>query len=133
MSADLAALSPPTAHAGCYPGFVARFVRSGTVFVLALTFVGLAAAASLVLTASLQSSLTLFLIGFVLLFVLSGLGNGSTYKMIPAIFKATRETYEETRRMSGALIVELMSALSFRITSAGTLLGAATLNHAVAT
>ena len=50
------------------------------------------------------SSLTLYLVGFVTLFVLSGLGNGSTYKMIPAIFKATRSTYEETRRMSGALI-----------------------------
>ena len=28
------------------------------------------------------------MIGFVLLFVFSGLGNGSTYKMIPAIFHA---------------------------------------------
>ncbi len=78
--------------------------RFGGARITALTFIGMAAAASLVLTASLQSSLTLFLVGFVLLFVLSGLGNGSTYKMIPAIFKATRGTYEETRRMSGALI-----------------------------
>jgi len=41
-----------------------------------------------VLTASHQKSLPLFLVGFVLLFVLSGIGNGSTYKMIPAIFRA---------------------------------------------
>jgi NNP family nitrate/nitrite transporter-like MFS transporter len=38
--------------------------------------------------ASKQQSLPLFLVGFVVLFVLSGLGNGSTYKMIPAIFRA---------------------------------------------
>jgi len=45
-----------------------------------------------------------WLLGFVALFTLTGIGNGSTYKMIPAIFKATRPTFEEARRMSGALI-----------------------------
>ena len=30
----------------------------------------------------------MFLVGFVMLFVFSGIGNGSTYKMIPAIFHA---------------------------------------------
>jgi NNP family nitrate/nitrite transporter-like MFS transporter len=34
-------------------------------------------------------SLPLFVVGFVLLFVFSGIGNGTTYKMIPAIFRAT--------------------------------------------
>jgi len=52
------------------------------------TFVAMAAGASVVLVASRQESLPLFLVGFVLLFVLSGIGNGSTYKMIPAIFRA---------------------------------------------
>jgi NNP family nitrate/nitrite transporter-like MFS transporter len=54
-------------------------------------------------------------VGFVLLFVFSGIGNGSTYKMIPAIFaaKGQREvgaggevsmaTFLSTRR-AGALI-----------------------------
>jgi MFS transporter, NNP family, nitrate/nitrite transporter len=28
----------------------------------------------------------LFYVGFIALFVLSGIGNGSTYRMIPAIF-----------------------------------------------
>ncbi|MGW7412035.1 MFS transporter, partial [Streptomyces sp. NPDC054863] len=39
-------------------------------------------------------SLPLFLTGFVALFLFSGVGNGSTYKMIPGIFhtKAERET-----------------------------------------
>lgn len=52
------------------------------------TFVGMAVGASVVLVASRQASLPLFLVGFVTLFVLSGLGNGATYKMIPAIFRA---------------------------------------------
>ncbi|MCZ2828070.1 NarK/NasA family nitrate transporter [Modestobacter sp. VKM Ac-2986] len=51
-------------------------------------FIAMAAGASVVLVASKQQSLPLFLVGFVSLFVLSGLGNGSTYKMIPAIFRA---------------------------------------------
>ena len=62
------------------------------------------AAAGLVLAASVQKSLDLYLIGFVALFVLSGVGNGSTYKMIPAIFTARAPSFAEARRMSGALI-----------------------------
>jgi NNP family nitrate/nitrite transporter-like MFS transporter len=78
--------------------------RFGGAKVTTTTFVAMAVAASLVLVASQRASLPLYLVGFITLFFLSGLGNGSTYKMIPAIFKATRPTYEETRRMSGALI-----------------------------
>ena len=72
-----------------------------------ITFVNfflMAAAASIVLAASTRHSLPLYLGGFIALFVFSGLGNGSTYKMIPAIFKATRPDFHEARRMSGALI-----------------------------
>ena len=51
-------------------------------------------------------------IGFVALFVLSGIGNGSVYKMIPSIFEARslslqvdeRERRQWSRSMSGALI-----------------------------
>jgi NNP family nitrate/nitrite transporter-like MFS transporter len=57
----------------------------------------------------------LFLVGFILLFVFSGIGNGSTYKMIPAIFRAKAGRMKanggdaviadrEALRMSGALI-----------------------------
>ncbi|MCX5206595.1 NarK/NasA family nitrate transporter [Streptomyces sp. NBC_00237] len=58
------------------------------------TFVAMAASALLVLLASRSGSLPLFLTGFVALFLFSGVGNGSTYKMIPGIFhaKAERET-----------------------------------------
>ncbi|MFC9581911.1 MFS transporter [Streptomyces yangpuensis] len=52
------------------------------------TFLAMAAATGVVVLASQRSSLPVFLVGFVALFVLSGLGNGSTYKMIPGIFQA---------------------------------------------
>jgi len=54
-----------------------------------------------------------YVLGFIMLFVLSGVGNGSTYKMIPVIFEAKAAdmdtlSYDEkaawARRMSGALI-----------------------------
>ncbi|MGH3389173.1 MAG: MFS transporter, partial [Actinomadura sp.] len=78
-------------------------------------FVAMAAAATVVLLASLQSSLPLFICGFILLFVFAGVGNGSTYKMIPAIFRAKAElgvanggdavaAEHEARRLAGALI-----------------------------
>jgi NNP family nitrate/nitrite transporter-like MFS transporter len=51
-------------------------------------FLAMAVAAAIVLIASGQRSLTLFYVGFIALFALSGLGNGSTYKMIPAVFRA---------------------------------------------
>lgn len=57
--------------------------------------------------------MVLFVIGFIALFLLSGLGNGSVYKMIPAIFAAksvalqgmtVEEQQHWSRKMSGALI-----------------------------
>ena len=53
-----------------------------------------------------------YVIGFVALFILSGIGNGSVYKMIPSIFEARSSSLQvsETERrqwsraMSGALI-----------------------------
>lgn len=57
--------------------------------------------------------MVLFVIGFIALFLLSGLGNGSVYKMIPAIFAAKSvqlqgmtvdEQQHWSRKMSGALI-----------------------------
>ena len=54
-----------------------------------------------------------YVVGFVVLFVLSGIGNGSVYKMIPSIFEAkargldhlsAAEKANWSRRMSGALI-----------------------------
>ena len=78
-------------------------------------FGAMAVATGVVVVASAIDSLVLFTAGFVLLFVLTGLGNGSTYKMIPAIFRgqalaAIAEGADETtallraRRISGAVI-----------------------------
>ncbi|GAA1879076.1 nitrate/nitrite transporter [Actinomadura bangladeshensis] len=77
--------------------------RLGGAAVTFWTFVAMAASAGLVLAASQRGSLALFLTGFVLLFACSGVGNGSTYKMIPAIFRA-KAPEDEARRLSGALI-----------------------------
>ncbi|HVX46901.1 MAG TPA: nitrate/nitrite transporter [Mycobacteriales bacterium] len=67
-------------------------------------FFGMAAAAGLVLTASRNDSLILFYIGFIALFILSGIGNGSTYKMIPAVFARERDGDHEARRLANAAI-----------------------------
>ena len=89
-----------------------RFGGAKTTF---WNFVAMAAAAALVLTASEQKSLGLFVTAFILLFVFSGFGNGSAYKMIPAIFRAKAKAglltpqdpaaaQTEARRLAGALI-----------------------------
>jgi len=49
-------------------------------------YVGMGAATAVLIFASMQKSLPLFTTAFVVLFVLSGVGNGSTFKMIPGIF-----------------------------------------------
>ncbi|OLE23545.1 MAG: MFS transporter [Actinobacteria bacterium 13_1_20CM_3_71_11] len=89
--------------------------RIGGSVVTFWNFVLMAASAGVVLLASQQKSLSLFLVGFISLFVFSGVGNGSTYKMIPAIFRAKAAlavtggaeaavVEREGRRLAGALI-----------------------------
>ncbi|MEV5848121.1 nitrate/nitrite transporter [Streptomyces sp. NPDC051985] len=73
-------------------------------------YVGMATATGLLVIASIEKSLPFFVTVFVVLFVLSGLGNGSTYKMIPGIFQAKAfakglagdEAAAYGRRLSGA-------------------------------
>ncbi|GGL90065.1 MFS transporter [Nakamurella endophytica] len=89
--------------------------RFGGASVSFFNFVLMAVSTAVVLGGSLSKSLPVYLIGFVLLFAFSGVGNGSVYKMIPAIFrsKASRkvaagaepgQTHAEAHRLSGALI-----------------------------
>jgi NNP family nitrate/nitrite transporter-like MFS transporter len=89
--------------------------RYGGAKVTFVNFFAMAMASGLVILASLQKSLPLFVIGFLALFVLSGLGNGSTYKMIPSIFNVQAQAAVESgeskqpalmraRRLSGAVI-----------------------------
>jgi MFS transporter, NNP family, nitrate/nitrite transporter len=89
--------------------------RYGGAKVTFLNFFGMALATGVVIIASQQKSLPLFVVGFLVLFVLSGIGNGSTYKMIPSIFNVQARTEIESgeskqsalmraRRLSGAVI-----------------------------
>ena len=87
------------------------------------TFLAMTAAAGLLVTAGTIDDNTsgaasggvmlTYVLAFIVLFVLSGIGNGSTYKMIPSIFEAksksldgldVREKAAWSRNMSGALI-----------------------------
>ena len=89
--------------------------RYGGARVTVWTFLGMAASTVLVLWASSLRSLPAYIVGFLALFVLSGIGNGSTYKMIPAIFAARavaaiadgtdpEQAATDARRRSRALI-----------------------------
>jgi NNP family nitrate/nitrite transporter-like MFS transporter len=62
--------------------------RIGGTRVTFWNFLAMGVATVICVLASGASSLAMFTVGFVALFVLSGVGNGSTYKMIPAIFRA---------------------------------------------
>jgi NNP family nitrate/nitrite transporter-like MFS transporter len=89
--------------------------RFGGAKVSFVTFFGMAVATGVVIKASVHESLPLFVVGFLALFVLSGIGNGSTYKMIPSIFAGKARVAIESgvpkqsalmraRRLSGAVI-----------------------------
>jgi NNP family nitrate/nitrite transporter-like MFS transporter len=78
-------------------------------------FLAMAAGTALLLLASAEKSFPLFVVAFTVLFVLTGIGNGSVYKMIPAIYakKAedsvtgggdARQAFLQSRRLSGAVI-----------------------------
>ncbi|GGN57817.1 MFS transporter [Streptomyces kronopolitis] len=105
------------------------------------TFAAMSLATAVVIGASATASLPVFLAGFIALFVLSGLGNGATYKMIPGIFQALalgrglagESAAAEGRRLSGAamgligavgalggLAVNLAFRQSFLATGSGT-------------
>jgi MFS transporter, NNP family, nitrate/nitrite transporter len=89
--------------------------RIGGATVTFWNFVAMAAATLVIIAASGMKSLVLFTIGFVILFVLTGIGNGSTYKMIPGIFQGQAQVavadgedgptaQGRARRISGAVI-----------------------------
>ncbi|TLS42914.1 NarK/NasA family nitrate transporter [Streptomyces montanus] len=84
--------------------------RFGGAKITLWNYVAMAAATGVIVIASMQKSLPLFTTAFIALFVLSGLGNGSTFKMIPGIFQAKalakglegEEAAAYGRRLSGA-------------------------------
>lgn len=75
------------------------------------TFLGMTAASLLVLAAASSASIPLLAVSFTVLFALTGLGNGSVYKMIPAVFHAESlrdgdgaRTSTQDRRLASALV-----------------------------
>ncbi|KOT33972.1 major facilitator transporter [Streptomyces caelestis] len=89
--------------------------RLGGARVTLWNFLGMATGTTLLVVASLTGSFGLFVGGFTALFVLGGLGNGSTYKMIPGAFARRAEVavtggadaaqaFARARRLSGAAI-----------------------------
>ncbi|MBZ3901123.1 MULTISPECIES: nitrate/nitrite transporter [Streptomyces] len=84
--------------------------RYGGAKITLWNYVAMAGATGVIVIASMQKSLPLFTTAFIALFVLSGLGNGSTFKMIPGIFQAKalakgldgEEAAAYGRRLSGA-------------------------------
>nr|WP_155999455.1 MFS transporter [Streptomonospora sp. PA3] len=89
--------------------------RFGGARVTLWNFAAMAAGTGAIVAASLQESLVLFTAGFIVLFLLTGIGNGSTYKMIPAIYAAeaenriaagvpAEEARAEHKRIAGAVL-----------------------------
>jgi NNP family nitrate/nitrite transporter-like MFS transporter len=62
--------------------------RFGAARITLIAFIGLAAGTAVTVAATSAHSLPLFTVAFVILFVLSGLGNGSTYAMISVPYAA---------------------------------------------
>jgi NNP family nitrate/nitrite transporter-like MFS transporter len=80
--------------------------RFGGARVTAVTFLVMAAGVGAVLAALRAGSFPPFLAAFLLLFVASGVGNGSTYRMIPAIFRD-----RERGRTEAAAVIGIAAAV----------------------
>jgi NNP family nitrate/nitrite transporter-like MFS transporter len=89
--------------------------RLGGAKVTFANFVLMALCAAVLIVAADAKSLPIYTIGFIALFIFSGVGNGSTYKMIPGIYHRKAlvaidagtdkaEAMLTARRLSGALI-----------------------------
>ncbi|MFW2514633.1 MFS transporter [Demequina sp. SO4-13] len=84
--------------------------RFGGSIVTIIAFVAMAAAGYAAVVGVQQESLGLFFASFIALFALTGIGNGSTYRMIPSIFNRLRDTKGDGSEES---------ALDFKRRSAG--------------
>ncbi|MGW4242277.1 MFS transporter [Nocardia sp. NPDC004722] len=71
-------------------------------------FGGMAISAALIVASLSAKNFPLYLISFLLLFVFSGIGNGSTYRMIPMIF--TAEARKRASETGGDIAEALVSA-----------------------
>jgi NNP family nitrate/nitrite transporter-like MFS transporter len=78
--------------------------RFGGARITLFTFVGLALGTIGVMVSVDTRSFPLFFCSFMALFVLAGVGNGSTYRMIPAIFATQAEDVKSAKRQAGAVV-----------------------------
>jgi len=78
--------------------------RFGGARITLVTFVGLALGTVGVMVGVDTASFPLFFCSFMALFVLAGMGNGSTYRMIPAIFAAQDEDVRSAGRQAAAVV-----------------------------
>lgn len=67
-----------------------------------MVFGGMAVAVALIMAALELKSFPLYLAAFLILFVLTGIGNGSTYRMIPSIFSAEAAKFAAERGIEPA-------------------------------
>jgi NNP family nitrate/nitrite transporter-like MFS transporter len=87
--------------------------RWGGARITAVTFLGMGVGVLGVVWAVQQHAFVPFLVAFMLLFTLTGVGNGSTYRMIPAIFRARAEGDE-----AGLALARTRSAAALGVISA---------------
>jgi NNP family nitrate/nitrite transporter-like MFS transporter len=84
--------------------------RIGGARVTAASFVAMGAGVLWAVTAVKSHDFVSFMAAFMLLFVATGVGNGSTYRMIPAIFAASTPDHLTARRQ-GAAAIGIISAI----------------------
>jgi NNP family nitrate/nitrite transporter-like MFS transporter len=94
--------------------------RVGGARVTAFSFTALAVAAAVALWSVQTESLPMFFVSFMLLFIATGIGNGSTYRMIPKIFRVKGEdaggahdTMVEMRRQAAGALGIISSVGAF--------------------
>ncbi|WP_280397887.1 MFS transporter [Nocardia carnea] len=75
-----------------FGGWISDKLGGGAKITIAV-FAGMAVAVALIMAALEMKSFPLYLMAFLVLFVLTGIGNGSTYRMIPSIFSAEAKKY----------------------------------------
>jgi NNP family nitrate/nitrite transporter-like MFS transporter len=78
--------------------------RMGGARITAGVFVAMGAGVVAVIAAVRAGSFPMFLVSFLVLFALAGIGNGTTYRMIPAIFRSQSSDPVAARRSSAAAL-----------------------------
>ncbi|WP_330339664.1 nitrate/nitrite transporter [Streptomyces sp. NBC_00557] len=103
--------------------------RFGGARITLWNYVAMGAATAVLVAASLQKSLPLFVVAFVVLFALTGIGNGSTFKMIPGIFH-TKALAKGLRGEAAVLHGRRLSGASMGLIGAVGALGGVAINLA---